>query len=339
MIKILARCMLLSFALLPAAATAEPIVLKLAYFSSDRSTTYLAGVKPFVDAVNEQGAGLVRIDVSFSGTLGRDPARQLQLVLEDTADLAFVLPGYTPERFPDNTVIELPGLFNGIREATQVYTSLIAINALRGYEELYVIGAFATEPETIHTRPPAGSLQELKGMRIRANNPVQGAALAALGMVPVQLPINQAPGAISSGKLDGSMVGPAPLTEFGISRVASNHYLLGVSSAPLTLVMNRKKFESLPEQARQIVRRFSGAWIAERYITAYQAENDATVDALKKDPNRKVVMPSPSDLERARSVFRSQVEAWSTVDPRHRQLLDRAEAELGRLRAETVGQR
>ena len=143
-------------------------------------------------------------------------------------------------------------------------------------------------------------------MRIRANNPVQGAALAGLGMVPVQMPINQAASAISGGKLDGSMVGPAPLMEFGISRVAPNHYLLGVSSAPLMVAMNRKKFESLPEPARQIIRNFSGRWAAEHYIAVYRAENDRAVDSLKGDPNRKVVVPSPSDLERARAVFRSE---------------------------------
>ncbi len=318
---------------------AEPIKLKMAYFSSDRSMTYLAAIKPFVDAVNAEAAGLVQIDVGFSGTLGRNPAQQLQLVLEGTADLAFVVPGYTPARFPDNTVIELPGLFRGIREATLVYTGLIAADGLRGYDDLFVIGAFATEPETIHTRPPAASLAALKGMRIRANNPVQGAALAGLGMVPVQMPINQAASAISSGKLDGSMVGPAPLMEFGISRVAPNHYLLGVSSAPLMVVMNRKKLESLPEPARQIIRNFSGGWTAEHYIAIYQAENDEAIDSLKRDPNRKVVVPSPSDLDRARAVFRSEVEAWSAADPRHRQLLARAEAELGKLRAGSVGRR
>ena len=142
--------------------------LKMAYFSSDRSTTYLAAIKPFVDAVNAEAAGLVQIDVGFSGTLGRDPAQQLQLVLEGTADLAFVVPGYTPARFPDNTIIELPGLFGGIREATLVYTGLIAAGELRGYDDLFVIGAFATEPETIYTRPPASSLAALEGMRIRA---------------------------------------------------------------------------------------------------------------------------------------------------------------------------
>src|SRR6202167_708734 len=184
MLKMFARCALLWLVLLPAASAAEPIKLKMAYFSSDRTTTYLAAIKPFVDAVNAEATGFVQIDVSLSGTLGKNPTQQLQLVLDGTADLAFVVPGYTPERFPDNEVVELPGLFKNIREATMVYTGLIAANALRGYDDLFVVGAFATEPETIHTRLPAASLQELAGVRIRSNNPMQGAALAGLGMVP-----------------------------------------------------------------------------------------------------------------------------------------------------------
>ena len=241
MIKLIAPCALLLFALLPPASAADPIKLKMAYFSSDRTTTYLAAIAPFVDAVNAEAAGLLQIDVSVSGALGKNPAQQLQLVLDGTADLAFVVPGYTPERFPDNDVIELPGLFKNIREATLTYTGLIAANALRGYDDLFVVGAFATEPETIHTRLPVASLRELAGLRIRANNPMQSTALAGLGVVPVDMPINQASTAISGGKLDGAMVGPAPLIEFGISRVVSNHYLLSVSAAPLLVVMNRRK--------------------------------------------------------------------------------------------------
>ena len=42
------------------AASAEPIKLKLAYFSSDRTTTYLAMIKPFVDAVNARPRGCWR---------------------------------------------------------------------------------------------------------------------------------------------------------------------------------------------------------------------------------------------------------------------------------------
>jgi TRAP-type C4-dicarboxylate transport system substrate-binding protein len=339
MLKELARIALVTLSLLPCAAAAEPVSLTLAYFSSDRTTTYLATIKPFVDAVNEEGADVLQIDVAFSGALGKNPAEQLQLVLDGTADLAFIIPGYTPERFPDNAAVELPGLFDGVREATLVYTGLIAANALRGYDELFVVGAFATEPETIHTRPPAATLQALEGMRIRSNNQVQGAALTKLGMIPVQMPINRASGAISSGALDGAMVPPAPLVEFGISRVTPNHYLLGVSSAPLLVAMNRKRFDSLPEQARQIIAKFSGQWAAERYIEKYLVENDRTIAALMQDPNRTVVIPSPSDMDRAGAAFRSEVEAWAAADPRHGALLARTQAELDRIRAGTVATR
>jgi TRAP-type C4-dicarboxylate transport system substrate-binding protein len=339
MLKTLARCTLLWLMLAPAAAAAEPVKLKMAYFSSDRTTTYLAAIKPFVDSVNAEAAGLVQIDVSLSGTLGKNPTQQLQLVLDGTADLAFVVPGYTPERFPDNEVVELPGLFKNIREATLVYTGLIAANALRGYDDLFVVGAFAAEPETIHTKLPVASLEALSGMRIRSNNPVQATTLAGLGMVPVEIPINQTSSAISSGKLDGAMTGPAPLVEFGISRVVSNHYLLAVSAAPLLVVMNRKKFEGLPEQAKQIIRKFSGEWAAERYIEIYRAVNNASLESLKQDPNRTVVVPSPADLARANAVFSADVDTWSAADPRHRQLLAEAEAELNRIRGGTIGRR
>ena len=57
MLKTLAPCALLLFALLQASSAAEPIKLKMAYFSSDRTTTYLAAIGPFVDAVNAEVRG------------------------------------------------------------------------------------------------------------------------------------------------------------------------------------------------------------------------------------------------------------------------------------------
>ena len=46
--------------------------------------------------------------------------------------------------------------------------------------------------------------------------------------------------------------------------MVSHHYLLPVGSAPLALVMNRKAFEHLPEEAKTLIRDHSGAWLAKR---------------------------------------------------------------------------
>jgi TRAP-type C4-dicarboxylate transport system substrate-binding protein len=330
MFKALARCALLSLALLPCAATAEPITLKLAFFSSDREGNYLEAVKPFVDAIN--ASGVIHIDVYLSGALGKSYPGQAQLVLDGGADFAFVNPGLTPELFPDNTAIALPGLFRDAREATLVYTRMVASGALKGYEEFFVVAALGTGPLSIHTRLPAVSLKDLKGKKIRAINPTEVAALKALDIAPEVLPINQTAEAISTGKIDGSTAEPQALVEFGIARVTSHHYMLRLGTAPLSILMNRKKFDSLPNTAQDLIRRYSGEWLAARYIEAYDANANPIVEQLKSDPKRTVTAPSQADLDTAQVTFKTVIREWQAKSPHNLKLFMAVEAEIEKLR-------
>jgi TRAP-type C4-dicarboxylate transport system substrate-binding protein len=123
MITVFARWALMACILLPAAAAAEPVKLKLAFFTSDRISLYVDMIRPFVDAVNNEAPDQLQIEVYSSGVLGKAPAQQAQLVLDGVADIALVIPGAT-DRFPDNAVVEMPGLFRGLREATMTFTAL-----------------------------------------------------------------------------------------------------------------------------------------------------------------------------------------------------------------------
>ena len=60
--------------LLPLTVAAEPVTLKLSFPSSDRSPGYLTLVKPFVDAINNDRRGLLKIEVYFSGKFGTPAA-------------------------------------------------------------------------------------------------------------------------------------------------------------------------------------------------------------------------------------------------------------------------
>jgi TRAP-type C4-dicarboxylate transport system substrate-binding protein len=334
MFKVLTRYALFALALSPAVAYADPVTLKLAFFSSDRSTTYLATVKPFVDAVNAEGKGLVEIVLYSGGVLGRDIARQPQVVLDGEADIAFVVPGYSPVRFSDNSVLELPGLFRNTREGTEVYTRLIAENILKGYEDFVVIGAYITEPATIHSRTPINSIEDLKGKRLRVNNPGEAVALERLGALPVQMEIIRIAAGISSGTIDGAAVPKTPLNDYGIKRVVTNHYLLGTSGSPLALVMSRKAFDALPKPAKDIIRKYSGEWAAARFIESYDRSDELTLEQLESDPKRNVVFPSSSDLDLAQSIFKSVIADWLKNEPRHQKLLGKAETELTKLRTD-----
>jgi TRAP-type transport system periplasmic protein len=331
--KVLVRCVLVSFALWPRLSIAEPITLKLAFFSSDRSLTYRGAIQPFIEAVNSEGKGFIKIDLYSGGILGKEIAQQPQVVLDGTADIAFVVPGYTPDRFPDNSVLELPGLLPNIRVGTLVYTDLIAANSLDGYERFFVIGAFVTEPESIHSRAPIESIADLKGKRIRVNNIGEGAALERLGAIPMLMQITQISDAISKGTIDAAAVSISPLSDFGIKRVAVSHYFLETSGAPLVLLMNRKRFDALPRVAQDVIRKYSGAWVARRFIETYEIAVAQVMEQLKSEPNRKLTFPSQTDLDISQAAFKAVIVEWAATSPHHRELLELVEAEIASLRS------
>ena len=303
-VGIAARIGVLGLALLPSiAASAAPIELKLSFFASEKIDAFRYGVKPFVDAVNAEGKGLVAIKVYPNGALGKAVAEQPGLVLEGVADMAWIVPGQTPYRFPDNQALELPGVFQDVREGTLVYTNLIAANALRGYEDFFVIGAYTSDPQVIHSRKPTSSLAALKGQKIRANNAVEAEALNRLGAIPTVMPASRLADGLAHGTIDAVVMTPGGLFQFGAERSVANHYLLNMGVAPLLVVMNRKKFESLPAAAQALIRKFGGERAAGIWIKAFDAIEQGSLEKIKLDPARKVVEPSPADREAAQQIY------------------------------------
>jgi TRAP-type C4-dicarboxylate transport system substrate-binding protein len=333
MLKALLRCALLSFALLPSMAAAAPIELKFSYYTSDAELIYLSAVKPFIDSVNEDANGLLDIDAFTSGSLGKSYAGQAQLVLDGGADFAFLNPGLTPEQFPDDTVMELPGLFRNVREASIVYTRLVASGALRGYENFFAVGAIAGGPQSIHTRSPIGSLEDLRGKKIRASNRTERLVLGALGMSAEVLPINETADAISRGDIDGATAPPSMLVNFGISRVTSYHYLLHLGFAPLVVVMNKNKFDSLPKAGQDLIRKFSGDRFAAHFAETFIANDDRVMEQFKSDPKRTLIFPSQRDLDTAQTTFQKVIDEWQAKSPHNRELLTIVETEIAKLRS------
>lgn len=328
------RFIALALAFFSTAAAAEPITLKLAFFSSDRSHLYLSGAKPFVDAVNQEGAGRVRIEPYLSGRLG-GLDRLSQLILDGSVDIGYVIPPYERAVFPDTTVIELPGFFKDAAEATQVFSQLIEQNLFGGFNDFFVIGAFASEPESIHLRRPISSLADLKGKTIRSNNPIETEVLETIGAKSAIVPINQTAQAISAGEIDGAYVPPVPMIEFGIGRVAPVHYFLRTSCVPQMLLMSRKKFDSLPADVRDLISKHSGAWFIENYNRVNTAATEQVMKQLAADPRRKALFPSKADMKTADAVFKRIVDGFAVQSAHNARLVEAARAAVAKLRATT----
>ena len=228
-------------------ADAQPIKLKFAVFSPDTERLFNTVKKPFAEAVNEASGGTVQIELFPNGALGRAPQQQAQMVLDGVADIGFIVPPFTPGRFPDTEVMELPGLFRDLAEATHVYTRLFQAGVLHDYGDYVPIAMWGTPPFSLHSNFPITSIKDLKGKKVRGSGVIQVESLKTLGAVPVGMPPTEVPEALARKTIDASTSQPAVLFDFGLDRVTSHHYFMRLGVVPLAVVMNRKSFDALPK--------------------------------------------------------------------------------------------
>ena len=286
--------------------------LDIAFHAPAHSTTFTAGLKPFADAVMRDAPGAIEIALHPDGTRGGLLTTQVQLLDSGGADAAFVIPGFTPERFPDNFVFGIPGLFRDITEATLTYSRVVNAGVLRGYGDFHVVGAFCTEPFTLHAAKKLTCLTDLNGMKLRAANGADEVMLKQLGADARIVP--------------GDRI-------VSVDRVTSYDYLLRLGCAPLLILMNKNSLDRLPAPAQEAIRRHSGEAYAQNYARRVAAHHDALLAKLKADQRRTRTEPQPAEIEASNAAFKPIVDDWLAKDPRNARILDAVKTAVAKLRA------
>ena len=331
--KIFAAAMLTLAAFAPATASGQPVTLKLAFFTSDTEVNYAKAIKLWVDAVNADPAGAVKIEAFPNGALGKALPAQPQMVLDGVADIAFVNPALVPGRFPDDQVFELPGLVGNMKEGVALYQALLKANLLRGYADFYVVGSFMNANAHVFSRKPIKSVNDLKGMKVRISGAVIGQTVKELGVVPVLMPPNEVVEAMGRGTIDALTTVPAAVVDFGIDRVTSHDYLIQLGANSFAVLMNRKKFESMPKAAQDVLAKYSPKWINDTYVKNLSAFNDELIQKFKADKKRTVVTPSAADLKVIQQVSEKVTADWAAKSPENTKLLAKAREVLADIRA------
>lgn len=311
--------------------------LKWAVFTPDSEVTFRTVMKPFAETVQRESDDAVVFDLFPNGALGRNPGQQPQMLLDGVADLAWVVQSYSPGRFPDTEVLELPGLFKDIRESSLVATGLAKNNVLKDYGDYYIVGLWGTAPYSIHTNFPVNSIADLKGKTIRASSKNESAALRAFGAVPIGMPVTEIPEAISRGTISGTTSHLSPFFDFGLDRVTNNHFFIGLGVVPLAVLMNKKKFDALPETSRAVIERNAGYALTKKWIDSIASYNAANLEKLKSNPKNKIVFPDQAQLDEAQKLLAPVREEWVAASDRHKELKAALDSELGKVRAGQKG--
>lgn len=257
----------LAFGLAPM-AMAQEVTLKLHQFLPPVATVPAKILKPWAAAVEQGAGGKVKIEHYDAMALGGKPTDLMDQAIDGVADIVMTVVGYTPGRFPKTEVFELPFMMTDPIATAKAFQELVDTDLQAGeYSGVKVLGAWVHGPGLIHSKDPITKLEDLAGKKLRGPTRVISNMLAELGATPVGMPLPAIPEALSKGVIDGTVIPWEVTPSIRLAELAKNHLEFGgkesLYTATIIMVMNKAKYESLPEDVRAAIDAESGMKLAE----------------------------------------------------------------------------
>jgi TRAP-type transport system periplasmic protein len=263
MIRVL--CWVLAFGALgvPHAAGQE-IKLKLSHFVPPSHNHHVAVLVPWVEEVRKRTNGRVEITIFPGATLCKPP-QQFECARDGIADIAFAVTGWTPGRFPRSSVIELPFMQRTAATGSQMLADLWDKHLKQEYDDVQLLYMNVHPAGHIHTHSkPVRTLDDFRGLKIRTPTATVGDLLEMLGAAKVGMPVTQIYESMSNKVIDGFVVPYEVFPPLKFYEVSRYHTEVGMYTTAFATMMNKKKFESLPPDVRQVLvettSRESGYW-------------------------------------------------------------------------------
>jgi TRAP-type C4-dicarboxylate transport system substrate-binding protein len=311
----------------------QPVVLKLASFEPATAPITGGVLVPWAEAVSRASGGTLKIEIFPGGTLGRNPLQQLKLVQDGVADITWTVPGYTPGRFDDTEVAELPFLVNTALEGSLAMTRLHQKGMLAGFDDLKLLLIGTVPANNLHARTPVRTLADLKGKRVRAGSSQIAKLVEHIGAVPVQIGAPQVADSLAKGVIDASLNEWNFVSTFKIDQVVPHHLVLPMGTVAVMVPMLKSKFDALPPQAREALEKYSGEALARRFGEVVDRTNDATRERVAASGKNTVTVPDAGEREAWRKEVAAVSEAWRNARPRNQELYRAFSTEIENVRA------
>jgi TRAP-type transport system periplasmic protein len=227
-------------------------------------------VVPWCETIAKESNQRIRCVQLPAMSGGGTPAQLVDRVKEGVDDLVLTVLGYTPGRFPRMEVFELPFMTGSAQAASKAAWDYMNKHAMQEMAGMKVLGMWVHDEGQIHTRGKTiRTLEDFKGMKMRAPSRETAKLLQALGATAIGMPITGVTEAITKGTIDGTMVPWDAATSFRIHEAANIHTETPAGSPALYTValmfaMNEKRYNALPADLKAIIDQHSGAKLSER---------------------------------------------------------------------------
>ena len=292
------------------AVKAETIQLKFAHFMSPKHIQHQKSFDPFCKKVEELTGGKVSIKIYPGGALGK-PKQLPDSVKTGITDIAFIIPAYTTGRFPRISALDLPFLSDSAIHATKVIYDLYDKYFEADFEDYKMLWIYTCGTGQFHSvTTPMHTMEDLKGMKMRAPSAYMSKAFKLLGANPVGMPISKLTMSLQKKVIDGMLTPYSAITDFRLFDLVTHISEINMYVTPMAVVMNKEKWNALPDFAKKAIDQASGKQWGIHAAQVYDDHDANTVKEINKKNKIKIYKLPDSEKQKIMEQVKALESDW-----------------------------
>ncbi len=194
-----------ALALASGSLLAQEVTLKVHHFLSPNATSQKLLLGPWCDKVAKESNNRIKCQIYPAMQLGGTPPQLFDQAKDGVADIVWTVPTYQAGRFIKSEVFELPFMTKTAKGSSRAFWEYLQKYSLDEFKGTKILLAHVHDGAELHFgKKNVVTLDDLKGLKVRAPTRICTRMLTALGATPVQMPAPQVPESLAKGVVDGA---------------------------------------------------------------------------------------------------------------------------------------
>lgn len=295
------------------ATAQESRQMKISFVFSTGHWLWQQGGSIFAKKVEETTDGKVSFAPFPAGQLGK---KTVGVVTSGIAEIGIVPPSYEADKMPLTSVAELPGMHGSACEGTAKLWNLAREGGVIYEKELKPLGLRALYANILPpyrvftTKKKIEKLEDLAGLKLRANGVAMDKTSRALNIVPVNVPSTELFDSLTRGTVDGTMY-PTVSVRMDDLHGILNHGVIGpkLGGGSTFFVIKESLWDSLDKPTQDALAQ-AGAETQKHLCEWLDAEDAAETEALRASGDIEFVTLSDEETGRWNEAVGAVVEQW-----------------------------
>ncbi|HOP46875.1 MAG TPA: TRAP transporter substrate-binding protein [Desulfobacteraceae bacterium] len=246
---------LLAFFLVPTGALAaakSKMHLKFSTWHPPASREVKTVWQPMLEELKKKSDGRITYTLYAGAALGKGP-EHYDIVSKGLSDMGYFTATWTPGRFPLSDVLSLATWVDGKDLAVDIGNKMYEEALSNEFPGVKMIELNGCIQAFLWTRKPVKTLEDCKGLKIRAPGGHQTNYIKSLGAEPVFMPLGDVYLALETGTIDGLVTCPPLILAFKLYEVAKYGVIATFGCVTEGVIMNQKSWDNTPDDLKPII--------------------------------------------------------------------------------------